>query len=99
MQWLMSDLEVAQANAHTPFAPDSNLIDYFSGDICKFWFERPLESTKAPFAKCLRALLVVSGKVQSIFISTRLVNLYSNLGDVSLSRYTFDQIPQKDIYA
>ncbi|KAL6348077.1 hypothetical protein AAG906_037806 [Vitis piasezkii] len=55
-------------------------------------------STKTPFAKCLHALLVVSGKVQSIFISTRLVNLYANLGDVSLSRCTFDQIPQKDVY-
>ena len=92
-------MEVAQANANTPLAPDSNLIDYFSGDIYKFWFERPLESTNASFAKCLRAFLVVSRKVQSIFISTRLVNLYSNLGDVSLSRYTFDHIPQKDIYA
>ena len=92
-------MEVAQADAHTPPAPDSSMIDYFSGDICKFWFERPLESTKAPFAKCLHALLVVSGKVQSIFISTRLVNLYTNLGDVSLPRYTFDQFPRKDIYA
>ena len=55
-------------------------------------------SSKTSFAKCLHALLMVSGKIQSIFISTRLVNLYAHLGDVSLARCTFDQIPQKDVY-
>ncbi|KAD6454303.1 hypothetical protein E3N88_09009 [Mikania micrantha] len=37
-------------------------------------------STNAHLAKCLHALLIVLGKVQSLFISTRLLNLYSNLG-------------------
>ncbi|GMN28342.1 hypothetical protein TIFTF001_002004 [Ficus carica] len=54
--------------------------------------------TKVHFAKRLHALLVVSGKVKDLFLSTRLLNLYSFLGDVSLSRRTFDQLPQKDIY-
>ncbi|PHT86018.1 hypothetical protein T459_08124 [Capsicum annuum] len=34
--------------------------------------------------ECLHALLVVSGKAQSSFIGTRLVNLYVHLDDVSL---------------
>ncbi|KAF5959077.1 hypothetical protein HYC85_000286 [Camellia sinensis] len=37
-------------------------------------------------------------KAQSIFISTRVVNLYANLGDVTYSRCTFNQIPNKDAY-
>ncbi|EXC20588.1 hypothetical protein L484_027143 [Morus notabilis] len=54
--------------------------------------------TKVHLAKRLHALLVVSGKVKDMFLSTRLVNLYSYFGDVSLSRRTFDQLPEKDIY-
>ncbi|CAH1444992.1 unnamed protein product [Lactuca virosa] len=54
--------------------------------------------TKTHLAKRLHALLIVLGKVQSLFISTRLVNLYANLGNISLSQQTFDQIPQKDVY-
>ncbi|KAL7252721.1 hypothetical protein ACSBR1_007312 [Camellia fascicularis] len=49
--------------------------------------------TKIHLAKRLHALLIVLGKAQSIFISTRVVNLYANLGDVTYSRCTFDQIP------
>ncbi|KAF5959067.1 hypothetical protein HYC85_000276, partial [Camellia sinensis] len=37
-------------------------------------------------------------KGQCIFISTRVVNLYANLGDVTYSRCTYDQIPKKDAY-
>ncbi|XP_059647796.1 pentatricopeptide repeat-containing protein At4g33990 [Cornus florida] len=54
--------------------------------------------TKTHLAKHLHALLIVSGKVQSTFIASRLLNLYANLGDVSLSRGTFDQIPERDVY-
>ncbi|KAA8521693.1 hypothetical protein F0562_012317 [Nyssa sinensis] len=54
--------------------------------------------TKTHLAKGLHALLVVSGKAQSIFIATKLVNLYANLGDVSLSRHAFDRIPKKDVF-
>ncbi|XP_034681339.1 pentatricopeptide repeat-containing protein At4g33990-like [Vitis riparia] len=54
--------------------------------------------TKTLLAKRLHALLVVSGKIQSNFISIRLVNLYASLGDVSLSHGTFDQIQRKDVY-
>lgn len=50
------------------------------------------------FAKSLHTLLIVSGKGQSFYISTRLVNLYANLGNVTLSRVTFDQIQKKDAY-
>ncbi|XVF01264.1 hypothetical protein REPUB_Repub04eG0073000 [Reevesia pubescens] len=49
-------------------------------------------------AKRLHALVVVSGKAQSIFISSKLVNVYSYLDDVSSSRRAFDQIPIKDVY-
>ncbi|KAK4429907.1 Pentatricopeptide repeat-containing protein [Sesamum alatum] len=49
-------------------------------------------------AKRLHALLIVSGKAQSIFVATRLVNIYSHLRDVSSSRETFNQVPRKDAY-
>ncbi|GLU09255.1 hypothetical protein SLE2022_261250 [Rubroshorea leprosula] len=49
-------------------------------------------------AKCRHALLVVSGKVQKIFISTKLVNHYAYLGDISASCRTFNQISNKNVY-
>ena len=62
-------------------------------------FNRLFDSSSTTrLAKRLHALLVVSGKIQSNFISVRLVNFYANLGDIFLSRGMFDQIPQKDIY-
>ncbi|KAK6253536.1 hypothetical protein QUC31_015256 [Theobroma cacao] len=54
--------------------------------------------TQLHLAKRLHALVLVSGKAQSIFISAKLVNLYAYLGDVSFSRRTFDQINEKDVY-
>ncbi|KAK0580379.1 hypothetical protein LWI29_001180 [Acer saccharum] len=54
--------------------------------------------TKLHLVKHLHALLVVSGKIQSIFIATKLVNRYANLGDISFSRYTFDHISNKNVY-
>ncbi|KAK3015040.1 hypothetical protein RJ639_005565 [Escallonia herrerae] len=50
------------------------------------------------FAKRLHALLVVSGKTQSVYLSTKLVNLYAIYGDISSSRGTFDRVPKKDVY-
>ncbi|XP_070032605.1 pentatricopeptide repeat-containing protein At4g33990-like [Nicotiana tomentosiformis] len=62
-------------------------------------FEHLFKScTKIYILKCLHALLAVSGKAQSIFIGTRLGNLYAHLGDVSLSRKTFCMIENKDAY-
>ncbi|XP_052208196.1 pentatricopeptide repeat-containing protein At4g33990 [Diospyros lotus] len=54
--------------------------------------------TKVRLAKRLHALLIVSGNGQGMFIATKLVNLYSNLGYVALSRSTFDQIAKRDAY-
>ncbi|KAM7519465.1 hypothetical protein LguiB_018427 [Lonicera macranthoides] len=54
--------------------------------------------TKTHLVKRLHALLIVSAKAKSIFIATRLVNLYAHYGDVTLSRRSFNQIPQKDAY-
>ncbi|KAL7091561.1 hypothetical protein ACP275_12G113400 [Erythranthe tilingii] len=54
--------------------------------------------TTSEIAKRLHALLIVSGKAESIFAATRLINIYSRLGDVSLSRDTFDRVPRKDSY-
>ncbi|XP_057503362.1 LOW QUALITY PROTEIN: pentatricopeptide repeat-containing protein At4g33990-like [Actinidia eriantha] len=54
--------------------------------------------TNTHLAKRLHALLIVSGKAQSIFIAPRVVNLYAHLGDVTSSRRTFDQIQKKDAY-
>ncbi|KAF5201537.1 Pentatricopeptide repeat-containing protein [Thalictrum thalictroides] len=56
-------------------------------------------STKTHIAKRLHALLVVSGEAHNIFFSTRLVNLYANLGDIALSRQAFDLIPTKNIFS
>ncbi|XP_061364402.1 pentatricopeptide repeat-containing protein At4g33990 [Gastrolobium bilobum] len=55
--------------------------------------------TKVDVAKRLHALLMVLGKAQNVLLSTKLVNLYATLGDVSLSRDTFNQIKRKNIYA
>ncbi|XP_011086450.1 pentatricopeptide repeat-containing protein At4g33990 isoform X1 [Sesamum indicum] len=54
--------------------------------------------TTLEVAKRLHALLIVSGEVQSIFVATRLVNIYSHLGDVSSSRDIFNEVPRKDAY-
>ncbi|KAI3467446.1 hypothetical protein Pfo_024109 [Paulownia fortunei] len=55
--------------------------------------------TTSEAAKRLHALLIVSGKAQSNFVATRLVNIYSHLGNVLLARDTFEQVPRKDAYA
>ncbi|KAH6815661.1 Tetratricopeptide repeat superfamily protein [Perilla frutescens var. frutescens] len=55
-------------------------------------------STKSEDAKRLHALLIVSGKAHNTFVATRLVNIYSFLGNISLSRDTFDQVQDKDSY-
>ncbi|XP_030480596.1 pentatricopeptide repeat-containing protein At4g33990 [Cannabis sativa] len=57
-----------------------------------------ISCTKVHLAKRLHALLVVSGKVKDMFVSARLVNLYSYVGDISFARRTFNDIPNKDIY-
>lgn len=54
---------------------------------------------KVDAAKRLHALLVVLGKAQNVLLSTKLVNLYATLGDISLSRCTFNQIQKKNIYS
>ncbi|KAL3654150.1 hypothetical protein CASFOL_003831 [Castilleja foliolosa] len=54
--------------------------------------------TTSEAAKRVHALLIVSGKAQNIFFATRLVNKYSHLGNISLSRDTFNQVPKKDSY-
>ncbi|CDP00064.1 unnamed protein product [Coffea canephora] len=55
--------------------------------------------TKTDIVKRLHALLIVSGRVQRLSHTTRLVNLYAHLGDVSLSCSTFNQIQTKDTYS
>jgi hypothetical protein len=57
-----------------------------------------LSCTKVHLAERLHALLVVSGKVQDVVLSTRLVNLYASLGDASFAQHTFNQIPKKNIF-
>ena len=48
----------------------------------------------------LHALLLVSGHCPNdIIFSTRLVNLYSRLGDTASSLLTFQQMPTKNIFA
>lgn len=54
--------------------------------------------TTIDVAKRLHALLVVSGKIEDVLLSTKLVNLYASLGHVSFSRSTFNHIKRKNIY-
>ncbi|KAL9242208.1 hypothetical protein vseg_016229 [Gypsophila vaccaria] len=54
--------------------------------------------SSAHAVKRVHALLVVSGTTQSVYISTRLLNLYAHLGDLSSARKTFAHIPSKDAY-
>uniref|UniRef100_A0A7N0TDY1 DYW domain-containing protein n=1 Tax=Kalanchoe fedtschenkoi TaxID=63787 RepID=A0A7N0TDY1_KALFE len=49
-------------------------------------------------ARCLHGALMVSGNSQRIHLSTRLTNLYANLGASALSKEVFDWIPNKDVY-
>lgn len=46
----------------------------------------------------VHARLVVSGTLQSVYVSTRLINLYAHLGDLCFARKTFDNIPSRDSY-
>ncbi|KAL1336769.1 hypothetical protein AAHE18_10G086500 [Arachis hypogaea] len=50
-------------------------------------------------AKRLHTLLVVLGKAQDVVLSTKLVNLYASLGDITFSRSTFNQLQRKNIFA
>ncbi|CAL5193305.1 unnamed protein product [Lathyrus oleraceus] len=49
--------------------------------------------------KQVHALLVVFGKSQNVVLSTKLINMYVTLGDISLSRSTFNHISKKNIYS
>ncbi|KNA18078.1 hypothetical protein SOVF_074210 [Spinacia oleracea] len=48
--------------------------------------------------KRVHALLVVSGTTHSIYVSTRLINLYARHGDLAFARKTFGHIRSKDAY-
>lgn len=57
-----------------------------------------LSCTTVQLAKCLHSFLVISGRIENIFLAAKLVNRYAFLGDLSFSRHTFDHISKKDIY-
>ncbi|KAK9135419.1 hypothetical protein Syun_014749 [Stephania yunnanensis] len=57
-----------------------------------------LSCPNAHFAKRLHGLLVLTGEAHNIFFSTRLLNLYSHLGDVSSSYLAFGQIRKKNVF-
>ncbi|RYR79861.1 hypothetical protein Ahy_A01g004664 isoform C [Arachis hypogaea] len=50
-------------------------------------------------AKRLHTLLVVLGKAQDVVLSTKLVNLYASLGDITFSRSTFNHLQKKNLFA
>ncbi|KAM0024675.1 putative tetratricopeptide-like helical domain superfamily, DYW domain-containing protein [Helianthus debilis subsp. tardiflorus] len=88
---------------HTLFSPVPNNLQTSSNESGSNVWDIDVDllfhsSTNIHIAKRVHALLIVLGKVQSLFISTRLLNLYSNLGTISLCQQTFDQIPTKDVY-
>ncbi|KAL8550570.1 hypothetical protein ACS0TY_009120 [Phlomoides rotata] len=79
------------------------LLLLFSGSrICKLSNDADQRSREINFellfkacskpedAKCVHTLLIVAGKTKSTFVSTRLINIYVYLGNVSLYRKTFD---------
>lgn len=49
-------------------------------------------------ARCVHGVLIVSGNIQRIHLSTRLINLYANLGNPERSKEVFDWIRNKDVY-
>ncbi|KAL1817566.1 hypothetical protein ACET3Z_020140 [Daucus carota] len=49
--------------------------------------------------KCLHALLIASGKARNVVVSTKLVNHYAQIREISLSRRTFDFISSKNVFA
>ncbi|XP_071736815.1 pentatricopeptide repeat-containing protein At4g33990 [Rutidosis leptorrhynchoides] len=88
---------------HTSYSPVTNYNQRSHNNDVRNYVEIDIEHlfnscTKTHLAKCLHGLLIVLGKVQSLFISTRLVNLYANVGNISLCQQTFDQIRNKDVY-
>ncbi|KAJ4957025.1 hypothetical protein NE237_013808 [Protea cynaroides] len=86
----------AAALASLQTSPD----DGFQHKIKDFNFSTLfLSCTKIYLAKCLHALLLVSGNAQNIFFSTRLVNLYADVGDIASSSLTFERIRKKNIFA
>ncbi|KAL9365992.1 hypothetical protein Peur_037191 [Populus x canadensis] len=54
--------------------------------------------TKLQQVKCAHTLVVVSGRFKDNFLSSKIVNLYSQHGDVSLAWWTFHHLPNKDVY-
>ncbi|MQL89786.1 hypothetical protein Taro_022363 [Colocasia esculenta] len=55
--------------------------------------------SSARVLKPLHALLVVSGRSGDVFFSTKLVNIYSRLGDHPSSLLSFEQIARKNVFA
>ncbi|XP_027361868.1 pentatricopeptide repeat-containing protein At4g33990 [Abrus precatorius] len=54
--------------------------------------------TNIHVTKQLHALLLVMDKAQDVLLFTKLVNLYATLGNISLSRTTFNHIKRKNVY-
>ncbi|KAL3612898.1 hypothetical protein D5086_003918 [Populus alba] len=54
--------------------------------------------TKLQQVKCAHTLVLVSGRFKDNFLSSKIVNLYSQHGDVSLAWWTFHHLPNKDVY-
>ncbi|XP_073525554.1 uncharacterized protein [Phyllobates terribilis] len=87
----------------SPFSTSSSALSSSSHGLND---EVKLVNIEALFSPCSdtqsvkrsHALLLVSGKAQTIFISTRLINLYAHTRDITYARHVFNQTPSKDTY-
>ncbi|XP_015574346.1 pentatricopeptide repeat-containing protein At4g33990 [Ricinus communis] len=87
---------LAAAAASNSWQFTSNTLQNDSKDIN---FDLLFQScTKLLHVKPLHTLLVVSGRVQSFYLSAKLLNLYAYFGELSSSYRTFDQILNKNVY-
>ncbi|CAN0864802.1 Pentatricopeptide repeat-containing protein At4g33990 [Linum grandiflorum] len=54
--------------------------------------------TKVEHAKCIHAVMLVSGRVQSSFFYGKLINIYAELGGVQFLNIVFDKGPRTDVF-
>ncbi|KAI3841711.1 hypothetical protein MKX03_006855 [Papaver bracteatum] len=82
------------------YSPSTSVVDgtsvYYEFDFNQLFISC---NKSIHLAKHLHALLLVSGEAKNIYFSTKLVNLYSYLGDISYSSITFEQIRTKNVFA
>ncbi|RWV91450.1 hypothetical protein GW17_00046263 [Ensete ventricosum] len=79
----------------SPFPPPRLL--YHAAHMVVDFGLRLLSCATLRLARPLHALLLVSGRFDNVFLSTKLLNLYSRLGDLPSAALTFRHAPTKSV--